>query len=51
MLSGSVGRQNLEKAINQINKTFAAVKRFKVGATKPGEPEVTAVNVTEIVPS
>lgn len=31
--------------------TFTSAKRLKVGATKPGDPSVTAVSVTEIVPS
>lgn len=47
--SGS-GPKNLEKAIDQITKTFSSVKRLKVGAQKAGDPSVTAVSVSEIVP-
>ena len=35
----------------QINKSFSAVKRLKVGAQKPGDPKVTAVSVSQVLPS
>jgi len=44
-------RGDNERAVEQIQRTFASIKRLKVGATKPGDPSVTAVSVTEVVPS
>ena len=51
VISGDKGAIKEERAIEQINKTFTCAKRMKVGAQKPGDPSVTAVSVTEIIPS
>ena len=44
-------KSNRVKAVEQIQKTFAAAKSFKVGSQKQEDPSVTAVAVTEIIPS
>lgn len=48
--TAGTGPKNLEKAVDQIMKTFSSVKRLKVGAQKPGDPSVTAVSVSEVLP-
>jgi len=44
-------RGDLDRAIEQISKTFMTVKRLKVGSSKLGDPSVKAVSVSQILPS
>jgi hypothetical protein len=51
VFTGAKTRTDHDLALSQITKTFNSAKRLKVGDQKQGHADVTAVTVSQVLPS